>query len=110
MPESRRAHYRVTYPFVERPIFEIGRRTYEIVECSERGLRYSISDRAVPKLGSELGGSVQFRRGKRVEVAGEVARTNSGVVVLVLLLQPIPMAEILLEQQYLRAKGYTLLD
>ena len=110
MRESRRAHYRVTYPFVERPALEIGRRTYEVVECSERGIRYAVPDRGVPPLGSELGGNIQFRRGKSIEVAGEVARTHSGVVVLILLLQPIPFSEILAEQQYLRSRGYTLLD
>jgi len=108
MPESRRAHYRIAYPLVERPTFEVGRHTYEILECSERGLRYAAPDRRVPELGSELGGRIQFRRGALVEVAGEVTRAHSGVVVLFLRMQGIPFSEILLEQRYLRSKGYTL--
>lgn len=110
MTESRRAHYRVTYPIAERPTFAIGRSTYEVLQCSERGLRYEVPDRRFPTLGGELGGIIQFRRGARVEVAGEVTRAHGGEVVLFLRLQGIPFAEMLLEQQYLRSKGYTLVD
>jgi len=110
MPESRRAHYRVTYPIAERPSFEIGRNTYEVLQCSERGVRYEVPDRRFPALGGELGGIIQFRRGARVEVAGEVTRAHRGEVVLFLRLQGIPFSEMLLEQQYLRSKGYTLVD
>jgi hypothetical protein len=110
MPESRRAHYRVTYPIAERPSFEIGRKIYDVVQCSERGLRYEVRDHRFPALGGEIGGIVQFRRGTRVEVAGEVTRAHSGEVVLFLRMQGIPFSEMLLEQQYLRSKGYTLAD
>lgn len=110
MPESRRAHYRVTYPIAERPSFEIGRNTFEILQCSERGLRYEVPDRGFPALGAEVGGIIQFRRGTRVEVVGEVTRAHSGEVVLFLRMRGIPYSEMLLEQQYLRSKGYTLLD
>lgn len=109
MPESRRAHYRVTYPISERPTLEIGRITYDILQCSERGVRYEVPD-GLPALGAELSGVIQFRRGARVEIAGEVTRAHSGEVVLFLRLQGIPFSEMLLEQQYLRSKGYTLLD
>jgi hypothetical protein len=107
MPESRRAHYRIAFPFVERPTFAVGRNTYEVLECSERGLRYAAPDPRVPELGTELSGRIQFRRGALVDVAGEVTRAHSGIVVLFLRLQGIPFSEILLEQRYLRSKGYT---
>jgi hypothetical protein len=61
-------------------------------------------------LGGEIAGVIQFRRGARVEVAGEVTRAHGGEVVLFLRLQGIPFAEMLLEQQYLRSKGFTLVD
>ena len=109
MPESRRAHYRIAYPFVERPRFEVGRHSYEVLECSESGLSYAAPDRHVPDLGTELGGRILFRRGASIEVAGEVTRAHSGVVVLFLRLQGIPFSEMLREQRYLRSKGYTLL-
>ena len=110
MSESRRAHYRVTYPMAERPSFEMGRNRYEVVQCSERGLRYEVPDSRFPALGSEVGGVIQFRRGTRVEVVGEVTRAHSGEAVLFLRMRGIPFSEMLLEQQYLRSKGYTLVD
>src|ERR1044071_3433349 len=96
MPESRRAHYRVTYPIAERPSFESGRNTYEIVQCSERGLRYEVPNSRFPALGGEVTGIIQFRRGTRVEVAGEVTRAHSGEVALFLRMQGIPFSEMLL--------------
>jgi hypothetical protein len=110
MPEeSRRAVYRVVYPIVERPTLEIGRFLYEVVDCSEQGLRYEIQNGRAPVVGTELGGVVQFRRGEETEIAGEVIRSRGGVVVLALD-PPLPFAEILAEQRYLRSKGYTLKD
>ena len=53
---SRRALYRIVYPIDERPTFEIGRFVYEVIDCSERGLRYEVKDRRVPALGTPLGG------------------------------------------------------
>lgn len=107
--QSRRELYRVTYPLVERPTFEVGRYLYEIIDCSERGLRYEVRDRRMPTLGSEVGGTIQFRRGDEVPVTGEVIRAANGTVVLQLD-PPLPFAEILAEQRYLRGKGYRLKD
>jgi hypothetical protein len=110
MPESRRAHYRVTYPLAERPAFEVGGATYEVVQCSERGLRYEVPDGRAPAMGEEVGGTIRFRRGAKVEVTGEVTRAQGGEVVLVLRHRGIPFSDMLLEQQYLRSKGFTLVN
>jgi len=106
---SRRELYRVTYPLVERPTFEVGRYLHEIVDCSERGMRYEVRDRRLPAVGTEVGGTIQFRRGASVPVSGEVIRAANDTVVLQL--NPaLPFSEILAEQRYLRSKGYTLKD
>lgn len=107
---SRRALYRIVYPLDERPTFEIGRFVYEVVDCSERGVRYEIKDRRVPEVGTPLGGTVLFRRGAQVEVTGEVIRTREATVVLILDAPGIPFADILAEQRYLRSRGYSLRD
>jgi len=104
---SRRALYRILYPLVERPTFQVGRYLHEILDCSEQGLRYEVQDRRVPAIGSEIGGFIQFRRGDEIHVTGEVIRTRDGIVVLALD-PPLPFAEILAEQRYLRSKGYLL--
>ncbi|MGH7620506.1 MAG: PilZ domain-containing protein [Gemmatimonadaceae bacterium] len=107
---SRRALYRIVYPMDERPNFEIGRFVYEVIDCSERGIRYHVKDRRVPAVGTPLGGVLQFRRGGEIEITGEVIRTRAGTVALALDLPGIPFSDILGEQRYLRARGYTLRD
>lgn len=106
---SRRSLYRIVYPMDERPRFEVGRFVYEVIDCSERGLRYHVKDRRVPSLGTPLGGTL-FRRGGEVEISGEVIRTRAGTVALALDAPGILFSDILAEQRYLRAQGYTLRD
>jgi len=107
---SRRALYRILYPLTERPIFEIGRFAYEVIDCSERGLRYEVKDRRLPALGTALGGRLVFRRGESVEVVGEVIRRRADTVALALDAPGIAFGEILAEQRYLRSRGFSLRD
>lgn len=109
MPESRRELYRIVYPLVERPTFEAGRYLFEVIDVSEKGIRYEMGNRRLPEVGTEVGGVVQFRSGEEVAVVGEVIRAREGIVVLALN-PPLPYAQILAEQRYLRSKGYTLKD
>ena len=83
---------------------------YDVIDCSEEGLRFEARDRRVPKVGSSVGGTIQFRHGESIEVVGEVIRTRAGLVALSLQKPGIPFAQILAEQRYLRGKGYTLRD
>ena len=110
MPDSRRDHYRVMYPFAERPALEIGRTSYEVVECSERGLRYDVGERRTPSTGSQVTGRLIFRNGESIDVAGEVARLQQGLVAIVLHRPGIPFAVVMREQRYLRGKGYQVTD
>lgn len=111
MPEaSRRALYRIVYPLVERPSFEVGRFIYEVIDCSELGLRYEVKDRRTPTVGTQIGGTVQFRRGESIEITGSVLRSQDGMIVLALDPPGITFSGILGEQRYLRSKGYTLRD
>jgi hypothetical protein len=107
--QSRRAVYRIVYPLIERPTLSVGRWMHEVVDCSERGIRYEVKDRRLPMLGMRIRGVVQFRRGDDVEVIGVVIRARMGMVVLALE-PPLPFSEILAEQRYLRSKGYLLKD
>lgn len=109
MPESRRELYRILYPLVERPTFEAGRFLLEVIDVSEKGIRIDIGMRRLPEVGSEMGGTIQFRSGDELEVQGEVIRAREGTLVLALN-PPLPYAQILAEQRYLRSKGYTLKD
>ncbi len=105
---SRRAFFRIIYPLVERPSFEVGRYVYEVIDVCELGLRYEVRDRRIPLLGSQVAGTVVFRRGQEVEVSGEVLRANGGMIVLTLDRTGVTFHEILAEQRHLRSKGYTM--
>jgi hypothetical protein len=108
---SRRALYRIVYPMAERPTFRIGRYAYEVLDCSERGLRYAVKNRRIPSVGTPVAGIVVFRReGASVEITGEVIRARGEVVVLALEDPGIPFSHILAEQRYLRARGFTARD
>jgi hypothetical protein len=110
MPDSRRNHYRVTYPFAERPALETGRASFEVVECSESGLRFELGERRAPSVGSQVAGKVVFRSGGTVDVVGEVVRLQAGLVALVLGAPGIPYAVVMREQRYLRGRGYRVTD
>jgi hypothetical protein len=105
---SRRAHFRIIYPLIERPSFELGRFVHEVIDISELGLRYEIRDRRMPTIGTQVGGTVVFRRGESIAVTGQVLRCSEGMVVLILDPPGITFSGILGEQRYLRSKGYTL--
>ncbi len=109
MAESRRSHYRVIYPIEQRPTFNVGRFFHEVVDLSEKGLRYEVKDRRVPIVGSKVSGTLSFKRGSELAIVGEVIRARGGLVVIALE-PPIAFGEVLAEQQYLRGRGYTLLD
>jgi hypothetical protein len=110
MPNSRRDHYRVMYPFAERPTLEIGRAAFEIIECSERGLRYDVGERRSPTLGTPVAGRIAFRSGEMLDVVGEVVRLQDGLVAVVLQPPGISFATVMHEQRYLRGKGYQVTD
>jgi len=107
---SRRALYRVLYPVFERPTLEVGRSLYDVIDCSERGLRFEAKDRRVPATGTVITGTLMLRRGHSIEVTGEVIRIRGSTVALSLEPPGITFGDILAEQRYLRARGYTLRD
>jgi hypothetical protein len=107
---SRRESYRVVYPMTERPFIEMGRAVHEVLDVSERGLRFKIRTMKQPQAGDLLTGNLQFQGSSPVEVTGKVIRARPGLVVLALEPPGIPYSNILLEQRRLRGKGYRLLD
>jgi hypothetical protein len=104
---SRRALYRIVYPLTERPAVEVGDSLHDVVDCSERGIRYELNHQRIPAVGSHAVGILHFRRGESVRVEGVILRVLRGVVVLGLN-PPLAFAHVMAEQRYLRSKGYLL--
>ena len=106
-PESRRAWYRIVYPLTERPTLEIGRTLHDVIDCSERGVRYEINHQRVPQVGNPVAGVLHLSRGENVQIEGVVLRVARGVVA-VGLNPPLAFAQVMAEQRYLRSKGFLL--
>ena len=81
---ERRGFERIEYAAgaTERPLFLSGGRTFEIVDCAERGIRYVAVHDRVPSVGSDVRGTIRFPDGLEVPVEGVVVRAgNDGVAV-----------------------------
>lgn len=104
--EHEREYYRIHYPKSERPAVHVDGTPCEVLDCSERGLRYQVAmDQPPPEVGALVRGRVRFRRGDEVTVEGAVLRVVDGEVALHLFPGAgIPLSVVLAEQRYLRAQ------
>ena len=106
--ENRRNHYRVVFPPEIRPRLLLdgpsaAHTVLEVLECSERGLRFAPPVRWQHPPGAQLSGRLMFARGAEAHVAGTVQRVETGSVALLLNRRGIPLGTILDEQRYIRA-------
>lgn len=99
-----RRHYRLRFPLRERPRLLLDAGEREVVDCSEGGLRYRAARGEAPAPGTPLSGRVRFRRGREVEIVGEVVRVMRGEVAVRFTAAGIPMAVMFDEQRFLRAR------
>jgi hypothetical protein len=103
VPDSnRRLYYRVPYPASERPRLVIGTGICEVLDCSERGIRYRPSPLAALAAGAQVEGRLRFPRGEELPVRGSVVRADDTGAALQLQGAGIPFAAIIQEQLYLR--------
>ncbi|HEU4628484.1 MAG TPA: PilZ domain-containing protein [Gemmatimonadaceae bacterium] len=107
--ENRRGYYRIHFPAEARPrllldspgsVHPVG----EVIECSERGLRFAVPTRWLLPVGTSVSGRVLFLRGAEAHVAGTVIRMQQDEVALMLGREGIPLSVILDEQRYLRSR------
>jgi hypothetical protein len=70
----QREHYRILYPAALRPRLVVQGVSFEILDLSERGIRFDLGDAVPPEPGNEFVGEVQFRRGETVAVRGAILR------------------------------------
>ena len=97
-----RSYYRIPYPSFEGPRLVVGFHVCQVLDCSERGLRFVAPAHAVPEAGVAIRGRVRFPRGADVEVEGVVIRVDEREVALRLAEPGVPFRVILQEQIYLR--------
>lgn len=99
--QNRREHYRISYPDNERPRFVYGAAISEVIECSERGIRFRTAGMR-PAEGVRISGRVAMRHGKEVRVSGVVVWSDDHIIALYLDRAPIPFLLMMREQLYLR--------
>ncbi len=95
-----REHYRVAYPAALRPRFLVQGFTFEVVDISERGLRFRLSDATEPEPGNEVEGTIRFRSGETITVQGHILRVVNQEVA-VRLDSGVPLRLIMEQQRYL---------
>ena len=100
---DRRAHERVQYATSgERPILTVGSATYEVLDCSERGLLVARSGDELTQAGTDVQGTVRFPTGREVPVEGVVVRAQEDAVAIQFTGVWIPRDVILSELRRLR--------
>lgn len=95
-----RQYYRITYPPKARPALTVFDHAFEVVDLSERGIRFKLGDAVAPSAGNEFQGQVRFKQGATAEVGGTILRVIDGEVAAALELG-VPASMIRAEQRYL---------
>ncbi|HZE74603.1 MAG TPA: PilZ domain-containing protein [Gemmatimonadales bacterium] len=96
-----REHYRIQYPPAARPRILIEDRSFDVIDLSERGIRFRVEEGVTFPVGREVSGAIRFRRNEPVEVMGSVVRV-AALEVAVKLDVGVPLRTIIEEQRFLR--------
>lgn len=100
--EFERAAYRIPYPPSARPRLMLGECEVPVVDCSERGLRFTVDGIAIPSVGSLIIGRVHLLSGgPALIVEGTVIRCQEGEVAVRLKAPGIPVRAVFAEQRFL---------
>ncbi len=98
---SERAHYRIQYPTAARPHIVIEGRSFDVIDLSERGVRFREDEGRSFSSGDKVVGTVRFQRTEAVDVMGSVVRVG-GREVAVKLEVGVPLRIVIEEQRFLR--------
>jgi hypothetical protein len=99
--ENRRQHYRIRYSGTDGARLVFGSCISEVLDCSERGLRFRTTGDP-PERGTRISGRLELRHGKKLRISGTVARSDSSAVAIHLDSEPIPFLDMMREQFFLR--------
>lgn len=107
--ENARAHFRIVYPYGDRPKFSCLGQTMEVIDVSERGLAVSKPQQSiVSNNDKQVNGRIIFTDGESVAVTGNILRlTNDAIILLLSKGVPLP---IIIKQQRLMIQKYGTLQ
>ena len=98
--EYHRDYFRVEFPKTYYPVMHLEEGQYEVVDVSERGVRFKINDDNKFKEKEELVAIIQFPDGDIFDCSGQVVRMDDHAVSLSLS-SPLPLKKIRSEHLYL---------
>lgn len=79
---DRRAHERVLYPPGQRPKLLVGSSSYDVCDCSERGLLVARSGASLLETSADIQGRVRFPPGNEVMIEGVVLRVQDDAIAI----------------------------
>ncbi|MHA2403904.1 MAG: PilZ domain-containing protein [Candidatus Kariarchaeaceae archaeon] len=99
----RRQYYRIRYPLSYRPKARIHGEDYEgeVVELSERGVRFLYEGKFILSEGLDLEITITFHNGESFELQGEILKVTKEDII-VRFFNWLPLSRIMMEQLYLR--------
>ena len=97
--QEKRGYFRIEYPASIRPTLKIRKHEFEIVDISEKGVRFS-ADKEI-KFGRWVTGNIAFYDGQTVGIEGRIAWKRGESIGMFLTVKSIPYPKILSEQRLL---------
>jgi hypothetical protein len=97
--QEKRGYFRIEYPASIRPTLEIRKHEFEIVDISEKGVKFSAGKEI--KFGRWVTGNVTFHDGQAIDIEGRIAWKRGESVGMFLTVKPIPYPKIISEQRFL---------
>ncbi len=99
--QQKREHYRVEYPTSYRPVLTTDEENYEVLEISERGLkfRHTFLHEALFSVNEKIEGELVFRDKRSIAVDGTIFR-KLGKSTVILVETAIPLSVIRSEDLY----------
>jgi hypothetical protein len=97
--QEKRGYFRIEYPASIRPTLKIRKHEFEIVDISEKGVRFS-ADKEI-KFGRWVTGNIAFYDGQTVGIEGRIAWKRGKSIGMFLTVKSIPYQKILSEQRLL---------
>ena len=98
-PQDKRKYFRLEYPAPIKPTLKIRKYEFEVVDISEKGVRFS-ADKEI-KFGRWVTGNITFYDGQAVGIEGRIAWKRGESIGMFLTIKSIPYPKILSEQRLL---------
>ena len=97
--QENRRYFRIEYPASIRPILKIRKHEFEVVDISEKGVKF-FADKEI-EFGRWVNGNITFCDGQAIGIEGRIAWKRGESVGMFLTVKPIPYPKILSEQRLL---------